>query len=240
MPRPSPKLQWCVVRLGDDLNWWVDEISDPLHWDIDGLGILDPRQLGHIMDLCDALRDYGFDPDVMEQAFYPFRIDKEEKDKRVRLKRAKDVSILENDDTLFALPDILDEDKSPYADFLDQATRYRVKLLNDLIDFEQKLTIDELEEEIRERQNTDYFEGRGMHFFQEITAILEYIPEGYELDSDEESTSAKEEDEIEDIPDYEGDDDEKIEEDETMRWDDEDEDEAGEDEEVAEEDEDKL
>ncbi len=237
MPRPSPKLQWCKVRLGEDLNWWVEEISDPVHWDVDGLGILDPRQMGHIMDLCDALRDYGFDPDVIEQAFYPFRIDKEEKNKQVRLIRAKDVSILENDDTLFALPDILDEDKSPYADFLDQATRYRVKLLNDLIEFEQKLTIDELEEEVRERQNSDYFEGRGMHFFQEITSILEYIPEGYELDTDEEVTTTKDEEELEDIPDYE-ETDEKIEEDETMRWD-EDEDEGEEEDDFDEEEEEK-
>jgi hypothetical protein len=226
MARPNPKLTWCVVRLGTDLNWWVDEISDDLHWDVDGLGIIDPRQFSHILELCEPLREYGFDPDIFEQAFYSFRIEKDLNEGRVRLVRSIE-SVMENEGRRFALPDVMDDEKGPYADFIDKISRLRVKMLNDLIDFEQKLTIEELEDEIRERQNNDYFEGRAVHFFNEITTILEYVPDGYELDEDEEIKRPDEDEEIEGIPDFE---EETIEEDETMRWDEEDEAEETEDE----------
>ncbi|HNX05004.1 MAG TPA: hypothetical protein PKI32_05855, partial [Opitutales bacterium] len=85
------------------------------------------------------------------------------------------------------------------------------------IEFDQSLTVDELEDAIRERQNADYFEGRAVHPFVEITSILEYVPEGYELDADEERSSDGGEEGLEDIPDFE--EDESLEEDETMRWD---------------------
>lgn len=215
---PRTKLDWCVVRLGDDLNWWVDEVSDDQHWDVDGLGIIDPRQLSHLLDLMEPLRDYGFDPDAVEEAFYTFRIDKELKSRSVRLVKLSE-PIFETEEQVFALPDSTDEDKGAYADLLDQITRARVKMLNDLIEFDQNLTVDELEEEIRERQNADYFEGRAVHPFSEMTAILEYVPDGYELDLDEDVAPIRGEDDLEDIPDFE-EDDEKIEEDETMKWDD--------------------
>jgi len=212
---PRAKLDWCIVRLGEDLNWWVEETSDEIHWDVDALGIIDPRQLGHVMDLLEPLREYGYDAENIEGAFYTFHIDKELKSQKVRLTRLNE-SLLETDDQAFALPDMTDEEKGAYADFLDQISRARVKMLNDLIEFDQSLTVDELEEAIRERQNTDYFEGRAVHPFNEITAILEYVPEGYELDIDEDVVGGKE-DALEDIPDFE-EDGESIEEDETMRW----------------------
>lgn len=226
MSTASPKLSWCVVRLGEDVNWWVDEISDEVHWDVDGLGIIDPRQFAHILDLMDPLTEYGLNSDLIENAFFAFGIEKEVEEGRIRLTRVHE-PILESEDPLFALPDIMDEEKGPYADFLNHITRLRVKMLNDLIDFKQQLTIEDLEEEIRENQNQDYMEGRAVHFFNEITSILEYVPEGFELDEEdiEESDSSEGEDLEEDFPDLE-ETDEKIEEDETMRWDeDEDEDE---------------
>ena len=220
MPQTSPQLDWSVIRLGTDMNWWIEEISDEIHWDIDALGIIDPRQISHIVDLCDPLREYGFDPDIIDNAFFKFRIDKVLKENRVRLVRIRD-SLIRSDDELFALPDILDEEKGPYADFLDQITKLRVNLLNDLIDFEQKLTIDELEEEIRERQSSDFMEGRASHFFLEVTAILEYVPEGFEIDIGDEAHPAGTKDDgfvdFPDIPEAE----EKIEKDETMKWDEE-------------------
>ena len=230
MSTASPKLSWCVVRLGEDVNWWVDEISDEIHWDVDGLGIIDPRQFTHILDLMDPLTEYGLNSDLIENAFFAFGIDKEVKEGRIRLTRVNE-PILESEDPLFALPDIMDEEKGPYADFLNHITRLRVKMLNDLIDFKQQLTIEDLEEEIRETQNQDYMEGRAVHFFNEITSILEYVPEGFELDEEdiEESDSSEGEDLEEDFPDLE-ETDEKIEEDETMRWDEDEEDEEDEDE----------
>ena len=226
MPKSSNKLEWCLARIGEDMNWWVTEVSDPIHWDVDGLGIVDPRQISYILEQCDALREYGFDADIVDDAFCSFRIDSEAKNEQVRLVETNE-SLLEDDNTHFALPDIIDEEKGPYADLLDQITRFRVKMLNDLIEFDQNLTVDELEEEIRERQTQDYMEGKSVHPFLEVISILEYVPEGYELD--DEGPSSRDEDDIEDIPEFD-EENEKIEEDETMRWDDEDEDEEEEDE----------
>lgn len=224
MPKSSTKLTWCKARLGEDMNWWIDEISDPVHWDVDGLGIIDPRQFQHIVDLLEPLGDYGLQTDLVEDAFYTFGIDVIEKDKSVRLKRVKD-SILDSDDQLFALPDVIDDEKGPFADLIDHVTKLRIKMLNDLIDFKQQLTIEELEEEIREAQNSDYMEGRATHFFTELTSILEYVPEGFELDEDESSSRAKTEDEElqEDLADVEAAPEEDIEADETMKWDEEEE-----------------
>jgi hypothetical protein len=226
MPQRSQKLEWCLTRIGEDMNWWVTEVSDPIHWDVDGLGIIDPRQMSYILEQCDALREYGFDPDIVDEAFCTLRIDREEKNEAVRLIHTPE-SLLEDDNMHFALPDIIDEEKGPYADFLDHITRFRVKMLNDLIEFDQNLTVDELEEEIRERQNQEYMEGKAVHPFVEVVSILEYVPEGYELDDDEPAKPGK--DDIDDIPDFE-EEDEKIEEDETMRWDEDEEEEDDEDE----------
>jgi hypothetical protein len=207
------------------MNWWVQEISDPIHWDIDGLGIIDPRQFQYILDLLEPLGDYGLQNELVEEAFYPFTTDEVEKDKSVVLKRIQD-SILENEEQLFALPNVMDEEKGPYADLIDHITKLRVKLLNDLIDFSQSFTIEELEEEIREAQNSDFMEGRASHFFSEMTAILEYVPEGFELD-DEESSGPKSEDEEleEELSDVEADTSETIEADDTMKWEEEEEEE---------------
>jgi hypothetical protein len=223
MVSKNQKLDWCLARIGEDMNWWVIEVSDAIHWDVDGLGLIDPRQMSYILEQCDALREYGFDPDIIDDAFCSLKIDKEEKKEAVRLVRNKE-SLLEDDNTHFALPDIIDEEKGPYADFLDTITRFRVKMLNDLIEFDQNLTVDELEEEIRERQNQEYMEGKAVHPFVEVVSILEYVPEGYELDEDEHTKN--DEDDIDDIPEFKEEESEKLEEDETMRWDeDEDEDE---------------
>ncbi|MBC8190041.1 MAG: hypothetical protein H8E75_06375 [Puniceicoccaceae bacterium] len=225
MSKPTNKLTWCKARLGEDMNWWIHEISDSVHWDADGLGIIDPRQFQYIIDLLEPLSDYGLQNELVDDAFYSFGIDKVEKDKTVLLKRVQD-SILESEDPLFALPDVLDEEKGPYADLLDHITKLRVKMLNDLIDFSQNLTVEELEEEIREAQNADFLEGRVSHFFSELTAILEYIPEGFELDDYDESKPKSEDEELEkDLADVDAVTDEKIEEDETMKWDEEEEEE---------------
>lgn len=209
------------------MNWWVQEVSDPINWDTDGLGIIDPRQFQYVLDLLEPLNEYGLQTDIVEEAFFPFGIDKVDKDKTVLLKRFSD-SILQSEDTLFVLPNVMNEEKGPYADFLDHVTRLRVKMLNDLIDFAQNLTIEELEEEIRESQNDAFLEGRATHFFSEITAILEYVPEGFELDGEDIKTAKSEgEDlgddliEVEDSTEGE----EKLVADETMKWDDEEEDE---------------
>jgi hypothetical protein len=223
MPNTTAKLTWCKARIGEDMNWWIHEISDPIHWETDGLGIIDPRQFQHLLDLLEPLNEYGLQTDLVQEAFYSFGIDEILEDKTVLLKRVQD-NILESEDPLFALPDVLDEEKGPYADLLDHVTKLRIKMLNDLIDFAQKLTVEELEEEIRESQTGDFLEGRATHYFTELTSILEYVPEGFELDDDEDSTPKSEDEKLEkDLANVSAgtDPEETLVADETMKWDEE-------------------
>ncbi len=216
MAKATSTLEWCIVRLGDDHNWWVNETSDPVRWDVDGLSIIDPRQLSHLIELVDPLRDYGFDQDVMERAFILFRIEKDLGAGKVRLKRTKE-SLFESEEKLFVLPDVLDEENGPYADLLDLLTRCRVKMLNDLFDFESKLTVDEVEDELREAQNSHFIEGRAVHSFDEITAILDFMPAGYESDDEKPAKSTEEDD---DLPELDEAEEEKLKNDESLKWDD--------------------
>lgn len=228
MAKTTPTLEWGIVRLTDDHSWWVEELSDTVHWDVDGLSIIDPRQIDHIVELCEPLREYGFDLDGIDTAFIAFRIDKDLGNGRVRLHRVR-ASFLESEDKLFALPDVVDEENGPYADFLDQITRARVKMLNDLFDFEQKLTVDEVEDQLREEQNSRFMEGKATHMFDEVVAILDFVPEGWETDDDA-PAKAEAEDEAE-FPDVEDDEEEeKLKGDSSLRWDEDDEKKDGEDE----------
>jgi hypothetical protein len=222
MAKGSPQLEWCIVRLGEDHNWWVDEISDPVHWDVDGLSIIDPRQVDHIIELIEPLREFGFDSDLFERAFIPFRITKDLGKGKVRLARTKQ-PLLESEEKLFALPDVIDEENGPYADFLDHITRLRVKLINELLDLEEKLTVDEVEDQLREAQNNDFIEGKAVHLFSEITAILDFMPAGHGED-DEDGDKGAAEDEDDDLPEVEEEDEEKLKNDSSLKWDEDDED----------------
>ena len=216
MAKAISTLSWCIVRLGDDHNWWVAETSDPVRWDVDGLSIVDPRQLAHLTELVDSLRDYGFDQDVFENAFIPFRIEKDLGEAKVRLKRVKE-SLFDSEEKLFVLPDILDEENGPYADLLDHLTRCRMKMLNDLFNFESKLSVDEVEDEIREDQNSNFIQGKAVHTFEEMTNILDYMPAGY--DADEEAPAKGIEDEGDDLPELDEAEEEKLKNDESLKWD---------------------
>ncbi len=57
-------------------------------------------------------------------------------------------------------------------------------MLNDLVDFSESYTQDEMEEVLSEKQNNDFLEGKRSHFSDEIISILEFVPEGYALDDD--------------------------------------------------------
>jgi hypothetical protein len=219
MAKSAPQLEWCIVRLGDDHNWWVEEVSDAVRWDVDGLSIIDPRQVQHIIELVEPLRDYAFEQDLMERAFFPFRIEKDLGGGRVRLARVKD-SLFESEDKLFALPDLLDEENGPYADFLDHITRLRVKMLNDLFDFEQQLTVDEVEDELREARNIDFMEGKAVHVFAEITVILDYVPVGWESEEEGERPARKEDElDDQDLPALDEAEEERLKNDQSLKWD---------------------
>ncbi len=214
MPNTTNLIEWCTVRIGEDLNWWVTEVSDDVHWDVDGLSIIDPRQISHMIDLVEPLRGYSFDQDTMDRAFIPFKIQKDLGEGLVRLQRTNE-SLLDTEESLFGLPDVVDDENGAYADFLNHISKTRVRMLNDIIDFEQPFTVDELEDELREEENNSFIEGRAVHMFDEITRILDYVPPGWELDGDE----ADEDEDIDDYPDIDDEEAKKISESENLRWD---------------------
>lgn len=181
--KTGPSLDWCVVRLSEDENWWVSEISDKENWDIEGLGIIDPKQFLYINELLDSMNEFGLDSQIVDDAFFTFEIKEELKGGKIKLERVRD-SLLKAEDLLFALPDLLDEEKGPYADFLNHISQIRVTMLNDLVDFSESYTQDEMEEVLSEKQNNDFLEGKRSHFSDEIISILEFVPEGYALDDD--------------------------------------------------------
>lgn len=182
MATATPKLEWCTVRFENESLWWVQSVNKGIHWGFDELGIIDPRQLQHVLELLGSMREYGLQDDIVEKAFFKFRLKKEMTNKRFRLERTRD-SIYDPDQVLFILPDDIDEESGPFEDFMKHILRVRVRMLNDLIESDQPLTVEEVDAEIREAQATDTLEEQSIHYFTEITTVLEYTPDG--LDADE-------------------------------------------------------
>jgi hypothetical protein len=140
------------------------------------------------------------------------------------LERVRD-SLLKAEDMLFALPDVLDEEKGPYADFMNHVTQVRVAMLNDLIEFAEPYTIEEMEEVLSEKQNNDFLEGRRSHFSDELVSILEFVPDGFEIDSDLDDEKDADKEGEEDYSDLDthlvevSDKEEKLLPDEDLKWD---------------------
>jgi len=181
MATATSQLQWCSIRFDNDSLWWVQTVNQDIHWDFDELGIIDPRQLAHILELLDSMREYGLQEDIVEKAFFKFRLQKEMTKQRFRLERTRD-SLYDADQLLFALPNDMDEESGPFEDFMKHALRVRVRMLNDLIETDQPLTTEEVDAEIREAQTKDLVEDQNVHCFAEITSVLEYTPEGLDAD----------------------------------------------------------
>ena len=177
----TSQLEWCTVRFDNNDLWWVQTVNQGIHWDFDELGLIDPRQLAHILELLDSMREYGLQEDIVEKAFFKFRLEKEMTKQRFRLERTRD-SLYDPDHMLFALPNDMDEESGPFEDFMKHALRVRVRMLNDLIETDKPLTTEEIDAEIREAQTKDLLEDQNPHYFTEITAVLEYTPEGLDAD----------------------------------------------------------
>lgn len=220
--KTGPSLEWCIVRLSEDENWWIDEISDKENWDVDNLGIIDPKQFLHINELLDSMNEFGLDSQLVDDAFFTFEIKEEVKGGKIKLVRVRD-SLLKADDMLFALPDVLDEEKGPYADFLNHVSQIRVTMLNELIEFAEPYTQEEMEEVLSEKQNNDFLEGKRSHFSDELISILEFVPDGFAIDSDLEGDDSDEKEE-EDYSDLDAelvevsDKEEKLLPDEDLKW----------------------
>jgi hypothetical protein len=228
MKKTGSSLDWCIVRIGEDKNWWIDSISDNENWDVDNLSIIDPKQFLHINDLLDSMTEFGLDSQLVDDAFFTFAIDEEMKGGLFKLVRVRD-SLLKAEDMLFALPDVLDEEKGPYADFLNHVSEKRVSMLNELIEFAEPYTLEEMEEVLAEKQNNDFLEGKRSHFSHELFSILEFVPDGFAIDADLEEDPEKSKDKEEDYSDLEtglvevSDKEEKLLPDADLKWDEEEE-----------------
>jgi hypothetical protein len=144
--------------------------------------------------LLDQLREFGLQHDIVERAFLRFAIDAELVNGRVRLTFTRE-QIAESDEKLFALPNIFSESSCGYAEFLDHISGLRIKYLNSMHNFTQQLTIDELEDEVRESMDSGQMGQGSVHIFREIVGILEYRPAGYEdIDDDAEESRNETED----------------------------------------------
>ncbi len=139
------------------------------------------------------MREYGIQEDIVEKAFFKFRLEKEMTKQKFRLERTRD-SLYDPDQVLFVLPDDMDEESGPFEDFMKHALRVRVRMLNDLIESDQPLTIEEVDAQIREAQSKDLIEDQNIHCFTAITAVLEYTPDG--LDSDDLKGDEEEDDAV--------------------------------------------
>ena len=119
------------------------------------------------------------------------------------------------------MPDIIDEEKGPYVDFIETLTKLRVKLLNESIDFEKNLSAEEITDELNEKYRQEYFEGTAIHTYRELIDILEYVPEGFELDKEEKPILHPEDEDYSDLTEDFNEEKDTLEEDETMQWDEE-------------------
>ncbi|MDR1437478.1 MAG: hypothetical protein LBI69_00255 [Puniceicoccales bacterium] len=175
----NEQMEWCVVKLESDMNWWILEAN----WlpKVDGeelMGILDPKQVEYMFDLLEPLQEFGLQQDIVERAFFRFLIDRDLGDGRVRLLHYAD-GFAATDEKLFALPNAFNEGNGSYAEFLDHITIARVKMINGTGHFVQKVSVDELEETVREMVTSTQIGELPTHLFYEIIGILEYSPLGF-------------------------------------------------------------
>ncbi|MEO7599808.1 MAG: hypothetical protein ABIV50_12800, partial [Opitutus sp.] len=92
-----------------------------------------------------------------------------------------------------------------------------------LFEFESKLTVDEVEDELREEQNSHFIEGKAVHSFEELTSILDFMPAGYESDEEQPAKNLDDEGEGDDLPELDAAEEEKLKNDESLKWDEDDE-----------------
>ena len=78
-------------------------------------------------------------------------------------------------------------------------------MLNELIEFIEPYTQEEMEEVLAEKQNNDFLEGKRSHFSDELFSILEFVPDGFAIDEDLEDDSDNSKNEEEDYSDLEKD-----------------------------------
>ena len=163
--------QRITARLGDDLNWWIESADGDTH----ARGVLDPRQVAHLVQALDEYRRFGYRPEQLAAAFHAYRIDAEISEGVIRL-AATDQSLLEDVGELFALPVLGNEEDGPYFELLDAASAARIRRLNATHHYAHNCTADEMTEELDALDSDRYFSEETIHAFNELNEILEWSP----------------------------------------------------------------
>lgn len=156
-----------TVRLGEDFHWWVESADDAGRHP---RGILDPRQVAHLMQTLDEYRDYGYRPEQFAAAFQTYRIDAEISEGVLRLAATDETA------GVFALPRLGEEDDGPYFDLLDVVSAARIRKLNATHHYARDCTVEEMTEELDLLDADRYFSAETIHVFDELNEILEWSP----------------------------------------------------------------
>jgi len=168
-------LRWITVRLGDDFNWWLQDTSAELSVDMRSRGVLDPRQVAHLVEVLDEYGAYGFRSELLADAFQLFALESEISEGLLRL-AATDANLFEDGMQMFALPLVTDEGEGPYYDFLDAVSAARLRKINATHHYIRDCTEDEMQEELSAIDSDRYFADETIHAFDEISEILEWSP----------------------------------------------------------------
>ncbi|MGD0649661.1 MAG: hypothetical protein ABSA97_00715 [Verrucomicrobiia bacterium] len=164
-----------VVRLGEDFNWWLDQTSEGFQSGGERRGVLDPRQISHLLETLDEYRPYGLREQQFADAFQLFTFESEIAESCLRLAPTDD-SIFSATAEMFAFPLIEEEGQGPYCDFLDALSAARIRRLNATHHYVQECTELEMHEELNALDTDRYFSSETIHVFDEINEILQWSP----------------------------------------------------------------
>ena len=178
-PEQTAQPRWLVVRLGDDMNWWVDESSCDIYWGEGGRGILDPRQVAHLLERWEEYRAHGCGRELVAAAFRGFTVESELSDGRLRLSLTGE-NVFESPGQLFALPVIDEERSGPFEDFIDALSAAHIRKLNATHHYFAECTELEMQEELSALDNDRYLAAECIHAFDQINEILEWSPAEWE------------------------------------------------------------
>ena len=171
--------RWITVRLGDDLNWWLQRTGDELESVPESCGVLDPRQVDHLVKEFDAYRPYGYSLRQFSKAFQVYTMDSELSEGLQRL-IASDEDLGDMGGQLFAVPRTTADDAGPYEIFLGEISTARIRLLNATHKFAVPCTEEEMYDELRAIDSGRFFSDETIHVFNEITEMLEWSPAEWE------------------------------------------------------------
>jgi hypothetical protein len=176
--------QWIVVRLGDDLNWWLDQTSDEIQQTRETRGVLDPRQVAHLVQELDEYRAHGLHQKQIADAFQIYTLESEIAEGSLRL-APTDETLLTAGPDMFALPNITGDDEGPYHAFLDAVSAARIRRLNATHRYTEPCTEFEMQEELDAIDSDRYFGNESIHTFDEINEMLEWSPAEWDASDSE-------------------------------------------------------